>query len=92
MSQHENDFKQDHQRWGYSTVTHLEQLVYLVKWKDLNKEKRNNTEKRLNNRNREDGRAFPFLSAGLRAFGAQAVRLQNVFFPMLQKSLTILES
>ena len=31
-------------------------------------------------------------SAGLRAFGAQVVRLQNVFFPMLQASLTILES
>ena len=32
--------KQDHQRWGYSTVTHLEQPVFLATWKDLNKKKR----------------------------------------------------
>ena len=32
--------QQDHQRWGYSTVIHLEQSVYLTTWKDLNKEKR----------------------------------------------------
>ena len=35
-----NYLKQDHQRWGYSTVIHLEQPVYLTTWKDLNKEKR----------------------------------------------------
>ena len=34
--------EQDHERWGYSTVTHLEQPVYLAVWKDLNKEKRKN--------------------------------------------------
>merc|ERR1719209_1841176 len=32
--------KQDHQRWGYSTVIHLEQTVYLAIWKYLKKEKR----------------------------------------------------
>ena len=32
--------KQDHQRWRYSTVIHLEQFVYLAVLKDLNKEKR----------------------------------------------------
>ena len=32
--------EQDHQRWGYSTVTHMEQPVYLAKWKDLNTKKR----------------------------------------------------
>jgi len=32
--------KQDHQRWGYSTVIHLEKTIYLAIWKDLNKEKR----------------------------------------------------
>ena len=32
--------KQDHQRWGYSTVIHLEKTIFLAKWKDLNKEKR----------------------------------------------------
>jgi hypothetical protein len=85
-------FKQDHQRWGYSTVTHLEQPVYLPTWKDLKKRKEKNTEKRLNQRSGEDGRAFPFFPSDLRAFGAQAVRLQTVFFPMLQASLTILES
>ena len=31
---------QDHQRWGYSTVIHLEKTIYLAIWKDLNKEKR----------------------------------------------------
>jgi len=30
----------------------------------------------LNNRNGEDGRAFPFYFAVLRAFGAQAARVQ----------------
>ena len=35
-----NDLKQDHQRWGYSTVIHLEKTIYLATWKDLNKEKR----------------------------------------------------
>ena len=35
-----SSIKQDHQRWGYSTVIHLEQPVYLAIWKDLNKEKR----------------------------------------------------
>ena len=32
--------KQDHQRWGYSTVIHLEKTIHLAIWKDLNKEKR----------------------------------------------------
>ena len=41
------EVKQDHQRWGYSTVTHLEQPVYLAIWKDLNKKKRK--EHRKNN-------------------------------------------
>ena len=31
--------KQDHLRWRCSTVIHLKQLVYLAKWKDLNKGK-----------------------------------------------------
>ena len=39
--------KQDHQRWGYSTVTHLEQPVYLATWKDLNKEKRKEHRKKI---------------------------------------------
>ena len=39
--------KQDHQRWGYSTVTHLEQPVYLAIWKDLNKEKRKEHRKKI---------------------------------------------
>ena len=25
-------WKQDHQRWGYSTVIHLEQTIYLARW------------------------------------------------------------
>ena len=58
-------------------MTHLEQPVYLAKWKDLNREKRKEHKKRLNNRNGEDGRAFPFYSAVLRASGAQAARVQN---------------
>jgi len=70
----------DHQIWGYSTGTHLKQPVYLSTWKDFNKEKRKYTEKRLNHRNGEDGRALPFFAAGLCAFSAQAVRMQNVFF------------
>ena len=72
--------KQDHQRWGYSTVTHMEQPVYLAIWKDLNKKKRKEHRKRLNHRNGEDGWAFPFFIASLRAFGAQAVLY--VFFPL----------
>ena len=36
----QSESEQDHQRWGYITVTHLEQPVYLAIWKDLNKEKR----------------------------------------------------
>ena len=39
--------EQDHQRWGYSTVTHLEQPVYLAKWKNLNKEKRKEHRKKI---------------------------------------------
>ena len=35
-----NHLKQDHQRWGYSTVIQLEKTIYLAIWKDLNKEKR----------------------------------------------------
>ena len=31
---------------GYSTVTHLEQPVYLAIWKDLNKEKRKEHQKK----------------------------------------------
>ena len=34
-----NIYEQDHLRWRYSTVIHLKQLVYLAKWKDLNKGK-----------------------------------------------------
>ena len=39
--------KQDHQRWGYSTVTHMEQPVYLAIWKDLNKKKRREHRKKI---------------------------------------------
>ena len=39
--------KQDHQRWGYSTVTHVEQPVYLAIWKDLSKKKRKVQRKRI---------------------------------------------
>ena len=35
---------------------------------------------------------FLFFPAALHAFGAQVVCLHHVFFPMLQASLTILES
>ena len=31
---------QDHLRWRYSTVIHLEELVHLAEWQDLKKEKR----------------------------------------------------
>ena len=51
----QNCKKQDHQKWGYSTVTHMEQSVYLAKWKDLNKQERKEHRKRLNHRNGEDG-------------------------------------
>ena len=44
------------------------------------KRKEKNKEKRLNHRKGEDGRAFPFFAASLRAFGAQALCMQNVFF------------
>ena len=86
------EWKQDHQRWGY--------IAPWLIWKNLStwphgkiwtERKEKNTEKRLNHRNGEDGQTFPFFSAGLRAFGAQAVRLQNVFFPILKASLTILD-
>ena len=63
--------KQNHQRWGYSTVTHLEQSVYLAIWKDLDKEKRKEHRKKLNDRNGEDGRAFPFFPP---AFAPLALR------------------
>ena len=43
-------------------MTHMEQPVYLAIWKDLNKKKRKEHRKRLNNRNGEDGRAFLFFS------------------------------
>ena len=39
--------KQDHQRWGYSTVTHMEQPVYLAIWKDLSQKKRKEHKKRI---------------------------------------------
>ena len=39
--------KQDHQRWGYITVTHMEQSVYLAIWKDLNKKKRKEHKKKI---------------------------------------------
>ena len=73
--------KQDHLRWRYSTVIHLEQLVYLAKWKDLNKGKIwtkrtwKNQKIRLNYCDGEDGRAVAFFYVRLRAFGAQAVRM-----------------
>ena len=70
--------QQDHQRWGYSTVTHLEQFVHLATWKDLNREKKKNTEKRLNHGNGEDGRAFPFFSASVCAFGAHFRRYWTI--------------
>ena len=71
--------KQDHQRWGYSTVTHLEQPVSLAILKDFNKEEeKKNTEKRLNHRHGEDGPVIPFFDAGLRTFGAQVLHVHNV--------------
>ena len=39
--------KQDHQRWGYITVTHMEQPAYLAIWKDLNKKKRKEHKKKI---------------------------------------------
>ena len=66
--------KQDHQRWGYITVTQMEQSVYLAIRKDKN------TKKRQNQRNGEDG--FLFFAASLRTFGAQVGRIQNVFFTL----------
>ena len=47
--------EQDHQRWGYSTVTHMEKPVYMAIWKDLKNERKKNTAKRLNHRNGKDG-------------------------------------
>ena len=41
------NIKKDHQRWGYSTVTHLEQPIYLAIWKDLKKEKRKEQRKNI---------------------------------------------
>ena len=64
--------EQDHQRWRYSTVIHLEQSVYLTIWKDLNKEER-----------KEQRNKIKLLKLGelsgacLCTFGAQAVRTQN---------------
>ena len=46
----------------------------------------------MNHKKGEDGQAFLFFAAGLSAFSAQAVPIQNVFLPMLQQSLTVLES
>ena len=53
--QEQRQLKQDHQIWGYSTVTHMEQPVHLARWKDLNKKKRKEHRKKLNHRNGEDG-------------------------------------
>ena len=39
--------KQDHQRWGYITVTHMEQPVYLAIWKELDKKKRKGHRKQI---------------------------------------------
>ena len=39
--------KQDHQRWGYGTVIHLEKPVYLAIRKDLNKKKRKEHRKKI---------------------------------------------
>ena len=64
--------KQNHQRWRYSTVIHLEQSVYLTIWKDLNKGER-----------KEQRNKIKLLKLGglsgacLRTFGAQAVRTQD---------------
>ena len=41
------EYQQDHQRWGYSTVTHMEQSVNLAIWKDLNKKKRKGQRKKI---------------------------------------------
>ena len=45
--QFRSGIKQDHQRWGCSTVTYLEQPVYLVMWKDLKKEKKKRAQKKI---------------------------------------------
>ena len=45
-------------------------------------------EKKINHRNGEDGRAFPYFDTSFRAFGAQPI----VLLPMLQASWTLLES
>ena len=74
--------KQDHQRWGYSTVTHMEQSVYLAIWKDLNKKKIKEHRKKIEHRNGEGGWAFSFFAASFRAFGAQAGRKLNIFAPL----------
>ena len=50
-----SQIKQDHQRWGYSTVAHLKQPVYLAIWKDVNEEKRKEHKKRQDQRNGKDG-------------------------------------
>ena len=82
--------KQDHQRWGYSTVTHMEQPVYLAIWKDLNKNKRKEHKKK--GWTIEMGRMverFPFL---LQAFAPSALRLYWMYFSLFFVCLSILDN
>ena len=84
------NLKQDHQRWGYITVTHMEQPVYLAIWKDLNKNKRKEHKKK--DWTIEMGRMverFPFL---LQAFAPSALRLYWMYFSLFFVCLSILDN
>ena len=78
-----NRMKQDHQRWGYSTVTHMEQPVYLAIWKDKNKKEKKRTQKI--DWTIEMGRMVERFLFLLQAFAPSALRLEvyKIYFPFL---------
>ena len=95
-----NKSQTNHKQYQNKTIKDGDISPWLI-WNNLStwsygkiwtKRKENNTEKILNHKKGEDGQAFLFFAAGLSAFSAQAVPIQNVFLPMLQQSLTVLES
>ena len=64
-------------------MIYLEQPVYLTIWKDLNKEKRKEHILMIEPKKWGGWLSVCFFDVGLRAFGAQAVRFQHIFLPIL---------